>query len=173
MIRFAAAPPVPTDYPRLRALSAEELGLARSCGYVADAADPASPVDRAGRDITFDPVPGDSLEDWRVRMYVIWFCYIFENFDVIRRPMGAIEELILEFRASEIIDIPGRRLGTLYAGAGSSDPLRKSTAVLQMERLRPHYLKAVARLDGADTRALDAQFGAPSMPPIRIGPSRK
>ena len=173
MIRFDAAPPVPADYPRLYLLSADEIGLARSAGYIADNVDPAAPVGRAGRDITYDPLPGDSLEDWRVRMYVIWFCYIFENFAVIQRPMGAIEELILEFRASEIIDIPGRRLGSLYAGAGADDPLPKSKLSWQLEQLRPHYLKAIARLAGADTQDLDAQFGVPSIPPIRIRPSRK
>ena len=173
MIHFHAAPPVPVDYPRLQLLSADELTQARAYGYVADKVDPAAPATRAGRDITHDPLPGNSLEDWRVRMYVTWFCYIFENFAVIQRPMGAIEELVLEFRASDIIDLPGRRLGTLYAGAGSADPLTESELVKQTEELWPHFLKALARLDGADSEALDVQFGVRSMPPIRIRPSRK
>lgn len=148
MIRFDAAPPVPADYPKLQLLSADELTLARAYGYVADKVDPAAPVARAGRDITYDPLPGDTLDDWRVRMYVIWFCYIFENFAVIESPMGAIEELILEFRADENIDIPGRRLASLYAGAGAADPLAAAEMKAQIEELQLHYIKAVLLLAG-------------------------
>lgn len=148
MIRFDAALPVPADYPRLQLLSADELTQARAYGYVADKVDPAAPATRAGRDITYDPLPGDTFDDWRARMYVIWFCYIFENFAVIQRPMGAIEELILEFRADESIDIPGRRLASLYAGAGAADPLTEAEMKTQIEKLQLHYIKAVLLLAG-------------------------
>lgn len=170
MIRFHAAPAVPADYPRLQSLSPDEIGQARPFGYVADTVNPAAPVERAGRDITFDPLPGDTLDDWRTRMYILWFCYIYENLAVIQCPMGAIDELILEFRALEVIDVPGRRLASLYAGVGWSDPLTASELKAQTEELHPHYAKAVALLAGA---AIDQNNDKDSLFPIRISPTRK
>lgn len=149
MIQFDAAPPVPVSYHRLRALSSAELAKAYEWGYVADHVDPTAPVRRPGRDITWDEPPGDDdLQDWRIRTYVIWFCYIYENFQIIDRPAGSIEELILEFRAPGILDPPGKDLGTYYAGAGAHDPLPTEERTRRLEWLRPYYEKAMALLDG-------------------------
>ncbi|HLY44429.1 MAG TPA: hypothetical protein VKQ73_02525 [Stellaceae bacterium] len=151
MIQFDAAPPVPLDYPLLRALTPGEIGLARAAGYVADGVDPGAPVRRAGRDNCTEPSPDNDLRDWRTRMYVIWFCYVYENFAVIAKPLSAIEELILEFKASDVIDIApelGRVtvLGSLYAGAGGWEPTTPAQREWHIRELRPNYLKAISLL---------------------------
>src|SRR5436305_2030574 len=68
VIQFDAAPPVPLDYPLLRALTPEEIGLARAAGYVGEKVDPCEPVRRAGLN-NYDAAPAeDDLRDWRTRM---------------------------------------------------------------------------------------------------------
>jgi hypothetical protein len=146
MLSFRAAPPIPSDDPRLRALTNEELELARQANYVSDCVHPSKPVNRSGRDVCGDSLPADNIQVWRIRVYLIWFCYIYENLSLIVRPVGAIEELITEFRAPAIIDIPGRRLATLFAGIGAADPLSASEIQDQIRSLRPHYEKATSLL---------------------------
>jgi hypothetical protein len=80
-------------------------------------------------------------------MYIIWFCYIYENLGLIRKPSGAIEEIILEFKAPGTLDVSGRRLGTLYAGAGAADPLSALDLENRLEKLKPHYDKAIRLLE--------------------------
>jgi hypothetical protein len=147
MIQFDVAPAIPADYHRLRALTQEEIGHARSAAYVSDKSDPREPVRREGLNNYSDPYLGDDILDWRVRTYIIWFCYIYENLRLIRSPLEAIEEILLEFKAPEILDVPGRRLATLYAGIGGHDPLSEHDLINQLEKLRPHYDKAVKLLE--------------------------
>lgn len=141
MRQFSAAPAVPIDYSRLAALSAEEIEAAVRAGYVALEVDPSAPVQRRGLENSSD-IPPDDINDWRIRMYVIWFCYIYENIDKIRRPLAALEELIFEFKASSALDIPGSRIATDYAGAGSVEPLSENELGKQRVSLKPHYQKA-------------------------------
>jgi hypothetical protein len=79
-------------------------------------------------------------------MYVVWFCYIYENFAVIRRPLGAIEELTSEFKAPDVIDTPDQRIATAYAGVGAEDLLPPSKRLAHLKNLKPHYEKAVLLL---------------------------
>jgi hypothetical protein len=151
MIQFDAAPPVPLDYPRLVALAHGEVELARAAGYVAESVDPRQPVRRAGLDNYRERRAEDDLRDWRTRMYVIWFCYLYENFLLIDKPSYAIEELILEFQAQDVLDTPGRRLATLYAGAGGGEPTSLTKRSRQLQTLAPHYAKAITLLDNWNT----------------------
>ena len=147
MIRFNAAPPVPTTYSRLSALASGEIEQARAAAYVADTVDPTGPVQRAGIDNCAEPRANDDLRDWRTRMYVVWFCYVYENFSLIECPVYALEELVLEFKAQDVLDLPGRRLATLYAGAGGWEPISPAERNKQLQLLKPHYIKAIALLD--------------------------
>ena len=147
MIQFDAAPGVPSNYHRLRVLTMEEIERARFAGYVVDAGNPNEPVRRDGLDNCFDPCLVDDMLDWRIRMYIIWFCYIYENLELIPKPSGAIEEILLEFKAPEILDVTGRRLATLYAGAGATGPLPSHRVKDRLEKLRPHYDKAISLLE--------------------------
>ena len=139
MLSFDSAPAIPANYPRLSALSPAEIMEARAESYIADDENPAWPVKRPGKDFSYQPLPTDNLMDWRTRIYIVWFCYLYENFAVLHSPMGAIEELILEFKAPHILDLPGRRLATLYAGAGADDPPSHEQQRQELQALRPHY----------------------------------
>jgi hypothetical protein len=152
MIRFDAAPPVPLTYPRLSALVPGEIERARAAGYVADKIDPGSPVKRAGTDNYAEPRANDDLHDWRTRMYVIWFCYLYENLLVVEKPLGAIEELILEFKAQDVLDTLDCRLATLYAGAGGDGPSSSAERSREVCFLKPHYTKAITLLDAWNAR---------------------
>jgi hypothetical protein len=148
MIRFDAAPAVPLDYPRLTALTLKETELASGAGYLAETVDPREPVRRAGLNNSHIALPAiDDVRDWRTRMYAIWFCYVYENFLLIDKPLYAIEELILEFKAPDVLDTPNRILATLYAGAGGAEPISLPERARQIEVLKPHYLKAIALLE--------------------------
>ena len=143
MLRFDAAPPIPSDDPRLCVLTGEEIELARAAAYVADSPDPATPVCRPGIDWHRALV----LADWQNRTYVVWFCYLFEQLGVMKKPMGAVEELILEFRAPSMLDVSGRIIGALYAGAGAWDPLSCSEMRRERQNLKPHYEKGLRLLE--------------------------
>jgi hypothetical protein len=147
MIQFDAAPPIPAAYPRLNALTSAEIKQAREAGYVADEVDPRSPVQRAGLNNCEEARADDDLRDSRTRTYVVWFCYVYENLSLIERPLYAIEELVLEFKAQDVLDLPKRRLGTLYAGVGGAHPISSAERNKQLQLLRPHYIKAIALLD--------------------------
>jgi hypothetical protein len=144
MIQFNAAPAVPSNYPRLKLLTQEEIDNARIAGYVADEVDPQKPVKRAGLDNYDAPVPDIRLQDWRTRMCLIWFCYIYENFQIIPRPLYAVEELILEFKGLDALD---PRLASLYAGAGGWEPASTAKREKHLKQLKPNYTKAIHLLD--------------------------
>jgi len=151
MIWFDAAPPMPSEYPFLRALNAVEIGYALKAGYVADGVDPSAPVKRGGLNNDEDDPPPDDIRDWRIRTYVIWFCYIFENADIIAKPLLSLEELIQEFKAPEILDTETRRIGGLYAGVGNEDSVHPDRRRFQIG-LRPHYNLALKLLEGLGVR---------------------
>lgn len=109
--------------------------------------DPQQPVRRAGLDTSTYKPAGNSLTDWRARIYVVWFCYVYENFRMLDKPFYAIEELILEFKAPELLDLPDRRLASLYVGAGGGEPYPLAARDLELARLTPHYVKATKLLD--------------------------
>ena len=146
VIQFDAAPPVPLAYPRLAALTPEEIELARAAGYVAETVDPRKPVRRVGLDNCTEKGADDDLRDWRTRMYVIWFCYVYENFLIIDKPLYAIEELIFEFQAQDVLDTPNCRIASLYAGAGGWEPTSPMDRKRHVEFLRPHYEIAISLL---------------------------
>jgi hypothetical protein len=50
MIQFDAAPAIAADYPRLCALTEDEIELARAAGYITDSVNLTEPVRRAGID---------------------------------------------------------------------------------------------------------------------------
>jgi hypothetical protein len=147
MIQFDAPPPIPSAYPRLSALTSAETKKARDAGYIADEVDPRSSVRRAGINNYVEPRADDDLRDWRTRMYVVWFCYVYENLSLIERPLYALEELVLEFKAPDVLDMPGRRLATLYAGVSGAEPISPAERNKQLQLLKPHYIKAIALLD--------------------------
>ena len=148
MIQFNAAPAIPIGYHRLGTLTGEEIESARSAGYVVDVSDPSDSAVRDGLDNYAHPPTGSDILNWRVRMYILWFCYIYENLRLIRKPLGAFEEIILEFKAPGILDLPGRRLGTLLAGAGAADPPSPPRDLEYiLETLEPHYDKAIRLLE--------------------------
>ena len=141
MIQFDAAPPVPSSYARLVVLTAEEVAEARRRGYIEDDVDPSAPVRRRGLDMSQTAVESDDIEDWRARMYCLWFCYVFENFNAVRRPLSAVEELFLEFQTNILDD-----LAQLYAGAGAQCPIPMSERVPQQRQLKRYYDLAIRLL---------------------------
>jgi hypothetical protein len=152
MLQFDAAPAIPLKYPHLTVLTSEEVEQGRVAGYLAEIVDPREPVRRAGLDNYAELPADDDLQDWRTRIYVIWFCYVYENFLRIDKPLYAIEELILEFKAPDVLDTSDRRLATLYAGAGGWEPVSHSERARQLEVLKPHYAKAISLLDNWKAR---------------------
>lgn len=165
MIVFEAAPPVPSTYHRLReALTDTEITEARELGYVADGVLPHAAIhcDRALNHIHKPPI-SDGLSDWRNRMFLVWFCYLFENFDVLRSPLGALEELILELHGGPTswdMDL-GNPAGfaQLWAGAGAGDPLSDRERKEERWRLEPYYRSALRELtnwSGMHKGGLDA-----------------
>ena len=142
MNSFIAAPPVPNSYSRLSALNEEEIAEARRYGYVPDSVDPSGPVGRP----CSDPLQhtsemtkhGNNIRAWRARMYLIWFCYLFENLHTLRRPLYAIEELFLHFQTNILDD-----LAQMYAGAAAweSDPHFDINQA--KSRLHRYYAKAL------------------------------
>jgi hypothetical protein len=152
MKRFDCIPAIPNNYHRLQSLTMAEVNQAYSFSYVADSDDPSEPVIREGIDTSLVPYPGDAVSDWRVRIYLVWFCYIYENLNVIQNPNGAIDELVYEFQGIDIIDLPGRRLATLYAGTGHT-PLSDDERKRETEFLKPHYEKAIRLIEKFDQTA--------------------
>ena len=144
VIQFHAAPPVPIDYPLLATLTTQEIDRARAAGYVADKVDVRNPVLRPGVNNYDDPPAAEDLSDWRTRMYVVWFCFIYENFRLLSTPLYAIEELILEFKGLDAIDY---RLASLYAGVGSADPISPTKREKHLEFLKPCYDKAIRLIE--------------------------
>ncbi|HVI87272.1 MAG TPA: hypothetical protein VM659_03165 [Dongiaceae bacterium] len=146
MLRFDCAPALPAGYAKLMFLSPAELGFARSHGYIGGDSDPGGAIGRAGLDASGLPLATNLLSDWRTRLYIIWFCFLYENLGVLPRAMGAIEELVLEFKAPEILDFRGRRIATLYAGASADDPLSPEDLARERKALAPHYRLALSLL---------------------------
>lgn len=153
MIQFDAAPAVPSDYPRLNALDSHEIDQARLAAYVVDSANPSEPVQRAGADNCTETRADDDMGDWRTRMYVIWFCYVYENLLLIEKPLYAVEELVLEFKAQDVLDLPERRLANDYAGAGGEEPPSAHKRARRLKSLRPHYDKAIQLLHAWEAAA--------------------
>ena len=146
MIKFTSLPAIPANYPRLDALTPSEVSLARADGYIEDEVNVSEPVNRAGVDFSFQPLTTRDLGNWRTKVYLIWFCFVYENLSTMRKPMGAIEELITEFKAPDILDTGYTRLGSLYAGAGAADPLTSGDLQQEIVRLKTHYDRAVELL---------------------------
>lgn len=120
MADFVAAPPVSRSYPRLATLTVEEIAEAGQCGYIADHTDVTGTASWSCSDplkYTSEMVEhGNDVRAWRGKLYLIWFCYVFENLNSIRRPLYAIEELFLHFQSNLIDD-----LAQQFAGAGAWD----------------------------------------------------
>ena len=86
-------------------------------------------------------------------MYVIWFCYLYENFRSIQKPIIAIEELTMEFKDPDVIDVPDQRGATLVSlYAGAKDPIELAERKRQLELLKPNYLKGIGLLDNWNER---------------------
>ena len=142
MKRFNGVPVIPANYPRVRVLTEDEIDQARSFAYVAGTSDPRTPARREGADTSLAPYHSYDISDWRIRIYIVWFCYIFQNYNLIHDPRTAICELILEFKAPDIVDLACSRLASLYSGAGIS-PLSDYERKSDIEYLKPHYEKAI------------------------------
>jgi hypothetical protein len=150
MIEFTAAPSVSLDYPRLtKALTAEEISKALASGYAAVQSNPGDDVlHRQTYGVDMVPLGNAGLSDWRNRMFLVWFCYLFENFEAVRTPMAAIEELILEFGCGPREfdeDLPP--FAQLYAGAGAHDPLTRAKAISEQAFLSAYYNRAIDLLE--------------------------
>ena len=146
MRQFDATPPVPLSYPWLEALTKDEVELAISGSYVVETSDPSTPVRRNGLENYDWPYLRDDIRGWRIRTYIIWFCYLYESFHLLQKPMGSIEELLMEFKAPEILDVPNRRLATLYTGVSGADPFTANGIEDQRLKLHSHYDKAINML---------------------------
>ena len=147
MLKFTAAPAVPKDYYLLQALNDTELVQAEKYGYVSDAAFPDQVVNRRGIDISFEDRSSEELTDWYIRMYLIWLCYLFEHFCELRNPLGAIEEIVLEFRSPTLIDRGPHSLGTIYVGAAAEGQITRERAENEKKVLIPYYNDAKAILN--------------------------
>lgn len=146
MREFHAAPPIPRSYHWLDIITKEEIEYAILASYVADTANPADPVKRDGLDNYDWPYLRDDIQDWRIRIYIVWFCYLYEALHMMQRPLRALEEVLVEFKAPQILDLAGRRLATLYSGVGLADPLSTNELKNQRQKLKPHYDKAIGIL---------------------------
>ena len=145
MSNFERAPKIPCDYMRLNVLSPDELTMAVTARYVAGPIRDGSEL--VGKVDAHDYRKAeDNLIDWRTRIYVVWFCYIYENMMRIDTPLEAIETIVSEFRAPSVIDTPGRGLGALYAGMGATNPVSGAQRERHIQLLKPHYDKAIALL---------------------------
>ena len=140
--------PVPLGYIRLRVFTPEEVNYAVAAGYVVRPEEGAKTENASAACSPNRSRPKDDISDWRTRMYVVWFCYIYEHLKEIEKPLQAIEQIVLEFRAPTVIDAPGRFIGSLYAGMGGTDPVPARERDRQLKMLKPHYEKAIALLDG-------------------------
>jgi hypothetical protein len=86
---------------------------------------------------------GNDMGFWRSRMYVVWFCYVYEKLAAIPRPVSAIEELFLHFRSHLLGD-----LAPLYAGAGACDEnLSQEELKKHATSLKRYYSEAILLLD--------------------------
>ena len=147
MNHFVAAPPIPSSYLKLAALNENEIAEARRYGYIADDTDPSAPVGRECSDPLLCTVEmtehGNDIRAWRSRIYVIWFCYVFENIEAIRRPLYAVEELFLHFQSNLIVE-----LAQMYAGAGGLEEMSSPQEIAYLKAgLRRHYTRAIDLLD--------------------------
>ena len=148
MLHFDAAPPIPTSYKRLSALNSSELAEAVRRGYVAENPHPSADVSRQGLDSSQTGVTQHDVQDWRARIYAIWFCYLYEHLKEIRRPLYAIEELFLEFQTNLLNGgraLPG--LAQLYAGAGGWQNPTAAELDQHLQRLRVYYDTALGLLE--------------------------
>jgi len=137
MIAFTCAPSIPDTYAPLRgALSEAEIAEAAAWGYVGNI-DPGSTVDNRasfGR---------DGNPPWRDRLFLTWLRYVFENFDRIRQPMGAVEEICLECRGGPLeLDRGMPRLASMIAGAAASEPRSDDERLEAKSFLEPYYAQA-------------------------------
>lgn len=142
MSLYPETPRVPVDYPRLIALSQQELGEAINYGYVKADAPPRYPHGA----FQFPENGSNDLHDWRMRMYVLWFAYLYEIFFKIEKPLRAIEDLFLEFNTN--ILNRGKRWGLAqdYAGAGAWDPTDAELKLMHSD-LRQYYDNALDLLE--------------------------
>lgn len=140
--KFHALPPVPETYKHLKAFTAAELMQAYNLGYIEKNGQTKDDVD-----CDYDTITADDMKDWRTRFSTVWFCFVFENLLNIEHPSYAIEELILELKATDIIDVLNRRLATLYAGAGGSPVPDLEKRKQDHLWLQPHYDFALSLLN--------------------------
>lgn len=148
MILFEYAPAVPATYERLiAALTPSEQEEAIRSGYVARRPKydflPAG-AGSFGKHFTVS----SEVNDWRNRMLLVWFCFIFENLKQIRNPAAALEEVLFELQGGPSgLDEGLIPLSTVYTGAAAWEP--RSPDILDREEsvLRPYYENAVRLLD--------------------------
>ncbi|WP_341899300.1 hypothetical protein [Ferrovibrio terrae] len=142
MIEFTAAPPVPLDYaPLKKALQSAEIAQAIKLGYVADIANLSQPVLNSRAFNVFSSL-GRDLNDWRGRLFLVWFCYLYEEFLVIQKPLAAIEEILYEFQGGpEEFELRDIALASLYAGAAAREP--SDDPAQELAFLEPYYNRAI------------------------------
>ncbi len=143
MLQFNGATAIPIGYQRLTALTHAEIEESRRRGYIELDVNPFARVKRKGIDIYQTDLPAEDVCVWQTRVFLVWFCYVYENFIILAEPLYAVEELVLEFRGPEILDKPQKRLATLYAGAGGEKTPLLEERLRELISLAEHYQTAV------------------------------
>ena len=138
MSLYPETPRVPVNYPRLNVLSQQELSEAIKFGYVKSNLPPSHPEGAA----PCSEVGSDELQDWRMRMYILLFAYVYEAFFEIEKPLRAIEDLFLEFRTNILNGDQAWGLAQDYAGAGAWNPTQDELKRAHSD-LRQYYDRAL------------------------------
>jgi len=142
---YDAIPAVPHNYFRLSlALTSDERKQAYAFGYLLS---PEGILATGYTDlIRFDVWSSDpDIANWRNRMFLVWFCYLYENFYEIEGILGAFEGLILEFQGGPDLfyekhfDDLDNNFVSDYAGIGATEPLGEERMRFEYNRLEPHY----------------------------------
>tara|TARA_R110002110_G_scaffold286844_2_gene501163 strand:+ start:64 stop:549 length:486 start_codon:yes stop_codon:yes gene_type:complete len=159
MSLFKDTPTIPTDYQRLiDALSQDEIASAITAGYIAKEMT-ASPL--VTNSITLstelslpDNIP-DTLDDWRNRIFLVWFCFIYEKFTHLPRPLCALEDVFLELQGGPSeFDRHLSRMCELYAGCGAwelEEVERANGYQRHTDFLLPYYQSAIHLLESCAT----------------------
>jgi len=139
---FSETPRVPESYSRLIALSPQEKAIAEQHGFILRAL--STPVEKQR---FIPPAGNDDPDDWRVRMYAIYFCYVYENFFEIDHALSVIEDLFLTFQTNVLNGDRFPGLAQQYAGCGSWEPMGREALKEQHQKLRFYYDNALRLLE--------------------------
>lgn len=140
---FERLPAIPGDYPRLSALTDRELDLMRRSAYLGSSDGAIRSLPRAGIELGPSHPCLQAPNDTCGRIFIVWFCFLYERFMTLEAPLAALEELVLEFGAPSMLDTPDCALGQDYAGAAGAEPVSDEERARHRRWLAPPYAKAV------------------------------